>query len=113
MQRCAAVDPRWRVDPAVEQRQAGARPVTWKVEFTNAATRELAKLDRSVQVRVSSAIDHLAEDPRPAGCVKLSGGDDRWRIRVGDYRIVYMILGDQVLVVVVRIAHRREVYRSF
>lgn len=50
--------------------------MTWTVELTNAAARELAKLDRSVRVRVGSAIDQLAVDPRPAGCVKLSGGDD-------------------------------------
>ncbi|WP_422754480.1 type II toxin-antitoxin system RelE family toxin [Micromonospora sp. WMMD708] len=87
--------------------------MTWKIELTNAAARELAKLDRPTQVRIGAAIDQLAVDPRPAGCVKLSGGDTKWRIRVGDFRIVYLILDDQVLIAVVRIAHRREVYRSF
>jgi mRNA interferase RelE/StbE len=61
--------------------------------------------------RVQAAIDALAADPRPAGAVKLAGRDD-FRIRVGDYRIVYAVDDDELLVIVARIAHRREVYRQ-
>lgn len=60
--------------------------------------------------RVNVAIDALAEDPRPRGATKLAGRDD-YRIRVGDYRVVYAVDDAARLVIVARIAHRREVYR--
>jgi mRNA interferase RelE/StbE len=60
--------------------------------------------------RINGAIDGLADDPRPEGAVKLAGRND-FRIRVGDYRIVYAIDDDERLVIIARIAHRREVYR--
>jgi len=56
-------------------------------------------------------IDALADGPRPAGAKKLKGGGELWRIRVGDYRIVYAVRDRILLVLVVRVAHRREVYR--
>jgi mRNA interferase RelE/StbE len=59
---------------------------------------------------VRRAIDSLAEDPRPRGAQKLAGRDD-YRIRVGDYRIVYTVVDAEQLVIVARIAHRREAYR--
>ena len=58
-----------------------------------------------------SPIDQLAENPRPQGCKKLKGDDNLWRVRAGDYRIVFSIHDDLLLVLVIRIAHRREVYR--
>ena len=57
------------------------------------------------------AVDSLAEDPRPQGAIKLAGRND-YRVRVGDYRIVYAVDDEERLVVVARIAHRREVYRA-
>jgi mRNA interferase RelE/StbE len=57
-----------------------------------------------------AAIDALADDPRPSGCAKLAGRDD-YRIRVGDYRVVYAVDDDKRVVLIARIAHRREVYR--
>ena len=60
--------------------------------------------------RVRSAIDGLATDPRPAGCVKLAGRDD-YRVRVGEYRVVYAVDDAERVVIVARIAHRRDVYR--
>jgi mRNA interferase RelE/StbE len=60
--------------------------------------------------RVRAAIDGLGGDPRPVGCAKLAGRDD-FRIRVGDYRVVYSVDDAERLVIVARIAHRREVYR--
>jgi mRNA interferase RelE/StbE len=61
--------------------------------------------------RIVTAIDGLATNPRPAGAAKLAGRDD-FRIRVGDYRIVYVVDDQERLVVIARIAHRRDVYRS-
>ena len=73
------------------------------------AAREFRRLHGSLRERIRSAIDGLAMDPRPAGVVKLAGRDD-YRVRVGDYRVVYAV-DDELVVLVARIAHRREVYR--
>jgi len=81
------------------------------VEFTAAATKEVRKLDPGIRRRVLSGIADLARDPRPAGCKKLTGESNAWRIRVGDYRVLYEVLDDALVVTVVRVAHRREVYK--
>jgi mRNA interferase RelE/StbE len=71
----------------------------------------LSRLPKPIQVRIGERIDALALDPRPAGVKKLTGGHDRYRFKVGEYRVIYEI-GDQVLhVLVVRVAHRRDAYR--
>ena len=82
----------------------------YAVEFLPSAARALAKLDPAVRRRIGRRVDGLAADPR-AGAVKLRGADDVWRARVGDYRILYVIEDLRLVVVVVRIAHRREAYR--
>lgn len=61
--------------------------------------------------RVVDAIDALTANPRPPGCVKLAGDESVWRVRVGSYRILYEIHEGRLVVLVIRIAHRREVYR--
>ena len=85
--------------------------MTYRVEFAARAERQFRALSRQLQVRLKPRIDSLAENPRPAGVQKLSGLDDLYRIRVGDYRVVYAIRDDVLLVLVVRVAHRRDVYR--
>ena len=84
----------------------------YQVQIARRALRVLATLPRKEQQRVRAAIDLLAENPRPPGCTKLSGEDYAYRVRVGDYRIVYEVIDTRLLVHVVRIGHRREVYRS-
>jgi mRNA interferase RelE/StbE len=64
-----------------------------------------------IQARIRARVDALATNPRPAGAKKLKSRDELWRIRVGDYRIVYEIRDRVLLVLVLRVAHRREVYR--
>lgn len=81
------------------------------VEFLTSAARELSKLDRGVQRRIARRIDRLATDPRGGGAVKLRGTDDVWRARVGDYRILYVIEDERLVVVVIRMGHRRDIYR--
>ena len=76
------------------------------------AIKVLAKLPRVDQLRIKGKIYSLARRPRPSGTVKLAGADDLYRIRVGDYRIVYQIDDPRLLVLVIRIGHRREVYRG-
>jgi mRNA interferase RelE/StbE len=83
----------------------------YRVEITPAAQRELSKLPKKVQKRIDKRIQALAENPRPPGSKKLEAEDDFHRIRVGDYRIVYQIKDKLLLVLVIRIGHRREVYR--
>ena len=82
----------------------------YQVEVTPAAARQLRKLDASARARVSAAIDLLGQTPRPPGAKKLVGGTDEWRVRTGDYRVVYEIRDAVLVVLVVRVAHRREVY---
>lgn len=81
-----------------------------EIRLVPAAAREFRRLQGSVRERVRAAIDGLAVDPRPVGCQKLAGRDD-FRIRVGDHRVVYAVDDTERLVIVARIAHRREVYR--
>lgn len=83
----------------------------YKVRFARRADKELAALQRDLQERIVHAADALALDPRPASCRKLAGMEDTYRIRVGDYRVLYEIHDNQLLVLVVRVAHRREAYR--
>jgi mRNA interferase RelE/StbE len=83
----------------------------YRVEIAHRAVKAIAKLPRQEQQRVRAAIDLLAETPRPPGCVQLAGEEDTYRVRVGDYRIVYEIHDRVLLVQVVRVGNRREVYR--
>jgi len=82
------------------------------VEYAAEALKELRKLDQTVARRAVTAIEALSADPRPSGTRQLVGYTNLWRIRVGDYRIVYTIRDAELLVLALRVAHRREVYRS-
>ena len=84
--------------------------MTYRVEVAAAAVRQLRKLDRPAQRRVQAAIELLAVEPRPGGAKKLVGGDGEWRVRTGDFRIVYEIHDQVLLVTVVAVGHRREIY---
>ena len=84
--------------------------MAYAINFVPSARRELQKLPREVQLKLNQRIDALANDPRPAGTKKLKG-EDVWRIRVGDYRILYEVRDKILLVLVFRVSHRREVYR--
>ncbi len=83
----------------------------YRVEFTTAAAKEIRKLDRAIRRRILAAIAELEKTPRPVGCKKLVGESDAWRIRAGDYRVLYEVIDNVLLVVVVRVGHRREVYK--
>jgi len=83
---------------------------SYHVALTASAEKELHRLPAKVVARIMPRLEHLASAPRPPGCKKLKGGDKEWRIRAGDYRIVYVIDDTARTVDVTRIAHRREVY---
>ena len=84
--------------------------MSYRVEFTTAAARQVRKLPRAARDRVLDAIEDLGEDPRPHGAKKLVGEQTAWRVRIGDYRVIYDIFDSELTVSVVRAAHRREVY---
>lgn len=91
--------------------------MTYKVEIQESAKRELKKLPKSIAGRILEKIIKLGDEPRPNGCKKLKSFDlpnnpykDLYRIRVGDYRAVYAIEDDILIVIVVKIANRKEVY---
>jgi len=84
----------------------------YQVSFAPAAERQLRKLPQDVQRRIVRASEALEANPRPPGSAKLQGEDDLYRIRAGDWRIVYQIRDDQLLVLIVRVGHRRDVYRK-
>ena len=91
-------------------RAASSRVSNYRVALAASAEKELHGLPRKVVSRLVPRLDNLALVPRPRGCRKLKGGDNEWRIRIGDYRIVYEIDDAAKTVDVTRIAHRREVY---
>lgn len=71
----------------------------------------MRKLASSIQDRVIEAVEKLAKAPRPSGCKKLAGSEDTYRIRVGDYRVIYTVDDVILIVAIERVRHRREVYR--
>ena len=83
--------------------------MAYHVVIHHAPERALDRLPSQIAARIERRIDALADDPRPPGCKKLTAVD-AWRIRVGDYRVIYQIYDDRLIVLVVRIGHRREVY---
>ena len=82
----------------------------YAVTFAASATKEMRDLTSTIVERILPRIRELADNPRPPGCKKLHGFKNRWRIRVGDWRIVYQIDDGRKAVDIARIAHRREVY---
>jgi mRNA interferase RelE/StbE len=87
-----------------------ARVANFSLAVTHSAQKELDALDERLFARIDRKILALADDPRPAGSKKLKGYKDSWRIRIGDWRVVYIVDDPARLVTVTRIAHRREVY---
>lgn len=83
----------------------------YTIQWAPRALRDLKSLDHSIQKRVSKHIDSLQTDPRSAGCKKMEGMDGVYRLRIGDYRIIYQIKDSMLLVLVLKIGHRRDIYR--
>ena len=83
----------------------------YRVLLERAAEKDLSRLTSEIHNRVIAAIRALGTTPRPPGCRKLAGSKDHWRIRVGDYRVVYEIADEIRIVRINRVRHRREVYR--
>ena len=84
---------------------------SYEIEITRTAEKQLGKLPRKDQERVVRAIQPLARDPRPRGSRKLSGYDDVFRIRVGHYRLLYSVSNRKLVIIILKIGHRRGVHR--
>lgn len=84
----------------------------YRVALKSSAQKELFRLPDPASARIFQKIKALGADPRPNGCKKLIGGRNLWRIRIGDYRVIYIIYDEIKKVEVTRIAHRREVYQD-
>jgi mRNA interferase RelE/StbE len=85
--------------------------VPWTVIVQPPARRSLNRLPAKLRERILRALIRLEADPFVGDVRKLSGQRDTWRLRIGDYRVIYEIEGDRLLVLVIRIGHRRDVYR--
>ncbi len=85
----------------------GSFSIHWKAS----ACRELRRLDRSVIPRIHETVRLLAENPYPQGCRKLQGCEDAYRVRVGDYRVIYEVVEQRLIIEIVRVRHRKDVYR--
>ncbi len=86
--------------------------MSYRVEFSKGAKKQFRKLPSNIQKRIQAKIDELAIEPRPNRLKKLQGADNSYRIRVVDYRLVYEIKDDVLLVIVIKIKHRSEVYKD-
>ena len=84
--------------------------MTYSITLTPSAARQLRKFDPDVRRRIQAALELLAVEPRPPAAIRLVGGSGEWRVRTGDYRIVYEFNDGQLLILVLRIGHRREIY---
>lgn len=84
--------------------------MTYRIELAPSAARQLKKFTPDVRRRIQAVLELLADDPRPPAATPLVGGAGEWRVRTGDYRVIYEINDLQVLVLVLRMGHRREAY---
>lgn len=83
----------------------------YRVDFKPSAARELRKLSKESASRVSKKIESLADEPFPHGYTEMKGSKNFYRVRAGDYRIIYTVEHGELLILVVTIGHRREIYR--
>jgi mRNA interferase RelE/StbE len=84
--------------------------MTYSIEILRSAQKDLARINEPDRKKLINSILLLSSDPRPNGCKKLSGRS-AWRIRVGDYRVIYEIQDNKLMILVVAIGHRKNIYR--
>jgi len=83
----------------------------YRIDFSPKADRQFKGLTKEVQIRLKHRIDILAENPFPRGVKKLSAKENFYRLRIGDYRIIYQVKGKALLVLILKLGHRKDVYR--
>lgn len=85
--------------------------MNYRIELSPAASRQFKKLDTVIQKKLKPKITALAGNPRPRGVKKLEGAEELYRLRIGDYRIIYQIQDDRLIILIVKIGDRKEIYR--
>ncbi len=83
----------------------------FRIEYTNGARKDLRKLDQAIKERIGVSIDALGSEPHPHGSRKMVGSEALYRIRVGDYRVIYEVQKKIITVFIIRIGHRKDIYR--
>lgn len=86
--------------------------VLYKIRWKNSAIKELKKLSKDTISRIIKAVEKLSETPYPDGVRKLVGSEHTYRIRVGDYRIIYTLLGSDLVIEIIRVGHRKDIYNK-
>lgn len=86
--------------------------MTYRITFAPSAARQLRKFDPPARRRIEAAVDLLATEPRPPAATQMVGGAGEWRVRTGDYRIIYEIHDGELVVLVLRVGHRRDIYKG-
>ena len=84
----------------------------YQIEFLRTARKELSKLPPDIQKRISEKIEQLKLNPYPSGVKALKNGGGRLRLRVGEYRIIYRIENDCLVIIIIKVGHRRNIYRT-
>ena len=85
---------------------------TYQIEWKKSALRELKRLDRQVVPRLVATVESLSSQPLPSGVSKLQGSQRTYRIRVGNYRVIYELYESRLVVEIVRVRHRKDAYRG-
>jgi mRNA interferase RelE/StbE len=83
----------------------------YTIEIASSALKSLGALPRDIQVRIRRVIDRLAENPFPVNVKKMEGEEHTYRLRIGEYRVVYEIHGRRLIILILRVGHRKDVYR--
>lgn len=86
---------------------------SYKIEWKRSAQKELKKLDKKILIKIIESVEVLAENPYPIGSKKLKGTEFTYRIRVGDYRVIYSVFASILTIEVIKVGHRQSVYRHF
>ncbi len=86
---------------------------SYNIEWKRSAEKELKKLDKKILVKILESIEVLAQNPYPIGCKKLKGTEFIYRIRIGDYRVIYSVVSSILTIEVIKIGHRQSIYRNF
>lgn len=84
----------------------------YQIIFEAPAQRQFRKLARIIQTKILKTLIKLEENPRPAGCKKLQGLEHLYRLRIGDYRVIYRVKDNKLLVLIISLGHRREIYKK-
>jgi len=86
--------------------------MSFNIQITKSAKKQLQHFPKADQQRIKPQIDGLGQTPKPVGCKKLKGVDELYRIRSGDYRIIYQLKEEQLIILILRIGHRKDIYQN-